>query len=117
MYIAESNLSEFVKTRGRGTCAQAKHRSLFVQPLEYAVLRIYTAYSYPLVHMRSEACGSYFVCVCVFVLSVTAFSVDFGHRVSGSTDIIPYFLCLQVADLGKNALFLRYSNIWQPNIC
>ena len=54
--------------------------------------------------MHSEA-------LCVCVPSVTAFSMDFGHRVSGSTDIIPCFLCLQVADLQNKASFLRYDNI------
>ena len=35
---------------------------------------------YASVRMRSETYGSHFVCVCVFVPSTSAFSVDFGHR-------------------------------------
>ena len=40
----------------------------------------YNGSYYASVRMHSEAYGSHFVCVCVFVLSASAFSVDFGHR-------------------------------------
>lgn len=63
-------------------------------------------------------CGKYtivslFVCVCVFVPSVTDFS---SAKISVFLGNIPHFLCLIYGDLQEEALFSSYDNICSPII-
>ena len=60
--------------------------------------------------MRSEAKHTVVtLCVCVCVCSERiCFFRGLWAQVSVSTDIIPYFLSMQFADLQDKALFLRY---------